>query len=360
MTDQRTEAEQRERDARIEADLAFLEELEAYNEEEVAAPIALPSLATSDLEAEIAVARALEAQKRDIAATLRAPALDYAGLNFLSNLTRGETRTFRETWPTLPTEQRRRLVQAMDERAREDLDLNFARALRVAVRDRDAGIRAAAIAALWEDRALDTLTAFLDVLERDEDATTRLAAAHALDPFAVAAAADDLPEAYANRVRETLLATATSSVEEAAVTRAATAAVGVFDDPRVFDVIEETYHAGSTADRLAALSAMGRSCNPRFLPTVQYDTEDDERDVRREATQALGEMGLSAGVPEVIARLDDEDRSVRLAAVMALGQIGDRESVRTLREHRADDPRDDWRDAVDDALAEAELGDSLI
>lgn len=360
MTDHRSEAEQRERDARIDADLAFLEELEAYEEAEAAAPIALPSLATSDLEAEIAAARALEAQKRDIAATLRAPDLDDTHLHFLSGLTRGETRTLRETWPTLPTAQRQRLVAAMDAQARDDLDLDFARALRVALRDREADIRATAVDALWEDRALDTLTAFTDLLERDDDAAVRLAAARALAPFAVAAAAGNLPETYANRVRETLLAAATSGGEEIEVTRAATMAMGVFDDARVHDVIEETYNAGSTEDRLAALAAMGRSCNPRFLPTVQYDTEDDERDVRREATQALGEMGLSAGTPEVIARLDDEDRSVRLVAVTALGQIGDRESVRTLREHRADDERDDWREAVDDALAEAELGDSVI
>ncbi len=358
--DQRTEAEQRERDARMDADLAFLEELEAHEEVEAETPIALPSLATRDLEAEIAAARLMEGQRRDIAATLRAPELDYAGLGFLSGLTRGETRTLRETWPTLLAEQRRHLVRAMDERAREDLDLDFARALRVALRDREADVRAAAIDALWEDRALDSLTAFADALDRDADATVRLAAARALAPFAVAAAADEIPETYGNRVRETLLAAATSGVEEIEVTRAATAAVGVFDDPRVRDVIRETYDRGSTEDRLAALTAMGRSCDPRFLPTVQYDTEDDERDVRREATRALGEMGLSAGVAEVIARLDDEDRGVRLVAVTALGQIGDRESVRTLREHRADDERDDWREAVDDALAEAELGESVV
>lgn len=360
MMDSRSEAEQRERDARMEADLAFLEELEADDTAEVVELSELPPLTTAALQAEITAARLVEAQRRDIAAAVRAPELDLDALGFLSGLTRGETKTLRDVWPTLPAERRRRLVGAMGLLTRDDLDLDFARALRVALRDSEAGTRAAAVAALWEDRALDTLTAFLEMLGRDDAPAVRLATTLALAPFATAAAAGDLPEAYAGRVRDALFAAATDTREIVEVVRAATVALGVFDDADVGAIIEETYDRGTFDDRLTALAAMGRSCNPRYLPTIQDDTEDDERDVRLEATRALGELGAEAGVPEVIARLDDEDRAVRLAAVASLGQIGNRAAVTALREHRADEDTDDWRDATDAALAEAALGDSLI
>jgi len=357
---QRKEVRDPDRDARIEADLRFMEELEesgAAEEEEGLTE--LPSLATADLLAEIETVRANEGRRADIAGSLRDPNLDYDDLAFLSGLTRREARPLVTVWGSLPPERRRHLVRAMGLRAEADLTLDFARPLLVATRDTQASVRAAAISALWESRTPETLAASLVAVD-DDDAHVRLAAANGLAAFAALAATGDLPEADASRLRTTLLTHARNPREAVEVARRAVVALGVFNDADTNALIAEVYARETIDDRAAALEAMGRSYNPEYLPTVRGDITDREHDVRLEATRALGEIGASEGTPDLIDRLSDTDRAVRFAAVIALGLIGNRAAVAALREHRADRADPDWHEAVDAALAEAAFGESPL
>jgi HEAT repeat protein len=346
----------REREARIDADLAFLEELEAMEAAEAAGLDAERSL--DDLDTELSAPT--EEPRGDIAARLRDPNLRFGSLRFLSGLTRAEANALRETWPTLPVERRRRLVRAMEDLAELSVDLDFARALRVAMRDTDATVRGEAIDALWENESPDLLAALLDVVERDESAPVRRAAARALAPFAERAAGHEVAEPLAGQLRDRLLAVARNEREEMDVRRSAIESLGVYDDQPVNALIGELYDRGGVDDRTSALHAMGRTVNARWLSTVRDETEAEEREVRFEATRALGLIGRSEGVPDLIGRLEDEDRAVRLAAVAALGQIGSRAATNALREHRADADDEEWTDAVDTALAEAGLGDQPL
>lgn len=349
----------RERDARIEADIAFLEELEAM-EAEAAAGIAVEA-SLDDLDSDGRDADAATDEPRgDIAARLRDPNLRFGSLRFLSGLTRGEAGVVRDAWPTLTVERRRRLVRAMGDLADLSVTLDFARALRVALRDTDAQVRRDAVAALWEDESPDLLVVYLDLLERDTDAGVRQAAARALAPFAERAAGGEVAEPLAGRLHARLLATAQDPREPIAVRRSATEAAGVYDDAATNALITDLYDRGELDDRVSALAAMGRSCDARWLGAVQDEVTAAEREARVAATRALGEIGRAEGVPDIIGRLADEERAVRFAAIVALGQVGSRSATNALREHRADEDDEDWTNAIDAALAEAAYGDQPL
>jgi HEAT repeat protein len=346
----------REREARIDADLAFLEELEAMEEAEAAG---LPSeRSLDDLDAELLPPA--EEQRGDIAARLRDPDLRFGSLRFLSGLTRSEASIVRQTWPTLPVERRRRLVRAMEDLAELSVDLDFARMLRIAMRDTDATVRTEAIDALWENESPDLLAALLDVVQQDESAGGRRAAAKALASFAERAAGGEIAEPLASQLRAVLLDVAHNEREAIEVRRSAIESLAVYDEAPVTALITGLYERGGVDDRASALYAMGRTTNAGWLSTVIGELEEEEREIRFEATRALGLIGRSEGVPELIGRLEDEDRTVRLAAVTALGHIGNRAASNALREHRADADDEEWTDAIDTALAEAGLGDQPL
>ncbi len=344
--------EDKERDARIDADVAFLEELEALEAGELEdEPL--------DLDVDVASEPADE-PRGDIAARLRDPALRFGSLRFLSGLTRGESGAVREVWPTLPVERRRRLVRAMDDLAELTVELDFARVLRIAMRDSDAEVRMRAIEALWEHESPDFLVALLDLLHTDPSAEVRRATAKALGLFAVRAVVGNLAEPLTVRLHDDLLATAQDMREPIEVRRPAIESLGPVNDEPVAALITELYNRGDVEDRASALFAMGRSYNPRWSGTLRDEIEAEESDVRFEAARALGELGQSEAVPDLIGRLADEDRAVRLAAVIALGQIGSRSATNALREHRADEESEEWTDAIDAALAEAAYGDQPL
>nr|MDQ6907718.1 HEAT repeat domain-containing protein [Chloroflexota bacterium] len=190
----------KERDARIDADVAFLEEVEALEAGELEED-------ALDLDADVALEPADE-PRGDIAARLRDPNLKFGSLRFLSGLTRGESGAVRETWPTLPVERRRRLVRAMDDLAELTVELDFARVLRIAMRDTDAEVRMRAIEALWEHESPDFLVALLDLLPTDPSAEVRQAAAKALGLFAVRAVVGNLTEPLTVRLHDDVLRTA--------------------------------------------------------------------------------------------------------------------------------------------------------
>jgi hypothetical protein len=341
--------EDKERDARIDADVAFLEELAALEAGELDdEPL--------DLDADVAL-EPVDEPRGDIAARLRDPALKFGSLRFISGLTRGESGAVREVWPTLPVERRRRLVRAMADLAELTVELDFAR---IAMRDTDAEVRVRAIEALWEHESPEYLVALLDTLTRDQSAEVRAAAAKALGPFAVRAVLGSLTEPLTVRLHDDLVRTAQEMREPIEVRRPAVESLGPFNDEPVATLITALYDRGDVPDRVSALFAMGRSYNPRWLATLLDEIEAEENEVRFEAARALGEIGQSEAVPELIGRLADEDRAVRLAAVIALGQIGSRAATSALREHRADADDEEWTDAIDAALAEAAYADQPL
>ena len=71
----------------------------------------------------------------------------------LSDLSRVNARELATAWESIPEGNRVDLVRRFDELSEERVELNFGRALKVALGDRSAVVRQLAVAGLWEDES---------------------------------------------------------------------------------------------------------------------------------------------------------------------------------------------------------------
>lgn len=272
----------------------------------------------------------------DVLAELRNGDLSQARVARLSDLSREDGRILARTWPEFPEETREAIVRRIDELSEERIDVNFRRALRVALDDPSATVRQLAVSALWEENSTDARDRFQELLEQDPSEDVRAQAAAALEPYVARAAEGELDEAEADHLRDVLLA-ATSPNEPLVVQRRAIEALGPLgSDPQVRDLITEFYESDDQALRCSAIYAMGRSLQSQWLPEILAELENDEAELRYEAVRAAGALGSQDALPGLLGAARDEDAEVRHAAIAAIGQIGGRGGARAL-ERLADD-----------------------
>ena len=285
-------------------------------------------------------------------AALADPAAGKGTVTMLSDLDRAKAGELRKGWPTLPAETRRRLVDEMAELGEEQIEYNFSRALKVALRDEDAQVRARAIEGLWEDDGEDFLAYLLDEAYRDESAPVRASAARALARFSLHAVPSEIGPEWFDRLRGHLVTLAREG-ESSEVRRRALEAVAVYSDDReVESLIAAAYASSDTAERMSAVYAMGRNLGERWFETVLAELDSPIAGLRYEAAKASGAFGDRRAVPRLVERLGDDDREVQLAAIGSLGQIGGSASVTILK--RLAVSRDEVvREAAEEALDEA-------
>ena len=105
----------------------------------------------------------------DAFVAVRGGDLSQTWLARFSDLSRDGVGTFENEWPALPETVRIDVVRRLDELSEERVELNFGRALRVALDDPSPVVRQLAIAGLWEDDSADLLER-LRVMLREDDA----------------------------------------------------------------------------------------------------------------------------------------------------------------------------------------------
>jgi HEAT repeat protein len=271
---------------------------------------------------------------------------------FLSDLDRAKLNVLREAWPGLPLDLRQRLVASMVELAEEHVEYTFSRALKVALHDEDAWVRATAIAGLWEDEGEDFLAYLLDNAVHDADLGVREAATRALASCSQRVVEGSLDQRWYTPLRARLLALVRGD-DSLEVRRRALEALAVYtDDAEVTQEITRAYASPDEEIGMSALYAMGRNLDERWLDTIIKEMDNPSPGLRFEATRASGELGDRRAVPPLIERLGDDDREVQLAAIGALGRIGDQASLNILRRltHAKDDA---VREAAEEAVDEA-------
>lgn len=250
----------------------------------------------------------------------------------LSDLDREGAREFALAWPRLAEERRAAIVRAMDELSEDRVELNFGRALRVALDDPSPVVRQLAVAALWEDERSDLLERLRALLAGDASQDVRAEAAKGLGRFAERAADGELEAPLGDDLRNDLFSASADAAEPYGVRRRALESLGVFGtDPRVRDLIRHFYESDDQGFRGSALFAMGRSLDKGWLRTLLDELESPEAELRFEAARACGSLGDEDAIPGLAGLADDADAEVRHAAISALGQIGGRAAVRVLR-----------------------------
>lgn len=276
--------------------------------------------------------------------------LSQAQIARLSDLSRADAALLAELWPTLDEERRIEVVRRCDELSEERLDLNFRRALRIALADPSAVVRQLAIGGVWEEESTELLARLEALMQTDSSPDVRAAAAGALERFASKAETGELGSQEREQLRQALYETAEGVDVPYGVQRKALESLGAFGaEPAIAATIERAYESGDHGMQCSAIYAMGKSLQRRWLPEILAELESDDPELRFEAARAAGTIGSVDALPLLLDAAQDDDAEVRHAAIGAIGQIGGRGAVRALE-----------RLAEDAGEADLELIDSTI
>jgi HEAT repeat protein len=249
----------------------------------------------------------------------------------LSDLSRVNARELAAAWESIPEDNRINLVRRFDELSEERVELNFGRALKVALNDRSAVVRQLAVAGLWEDESSEMLDRLRDILENDESPDVRAQAAAALERFASKAVVGALDDSVAGDLRDSLQRSVNDEAAPYAIRRRALESLGPYAaDPEISSLISEAFDSEDHGLQCSALYAMGRSQDSRWLPTILTQLESEDPEIRFEAARAAGLLGSADALPVLLQAARDEDAEVRHTAIGAIGQIGGRGAVRAL------------------------------
>ncbi len=273
----------------------------------------------------------------------------------LSDLSRDGARTLSREWPSLPEDVRIGIVRHCEELTEERIDLDFRRALRVALNDSSPVVRQLAVSGLWEDESNEVLEQLRRIMHDDQSPDVRAEAAAALGRFSQSAASGSLENDLGRALRAELLYAATGAEAPYALQRRALESLGPFaDDDLVATAIEEAFESGDQGLQCSAIYAMGLSRNPRWLPMVLSELQSDEAELRYEAARSAGLLGSADGLPLLIDAARDDDAEVRHTAINAIGQIGGRGAVRAL-ERLADDAGEADLELIDSVIEEVNV-----
>jgi HEAT repeat protein len=243
-------------------------------------------------------------------------------VNF-SELDEIEGARFEEAWGEIEAGRRLNIVSELTELAADNVDLNFDAVYKLALRDEEALIRAAAMHGLYEYEARDLIPVLADLLRNDPDATVRRETAMSLGRYALAAELDQLRADDAAAVRDVLMESAEDLEEDDRVRGRSIEALGAISGEETENLIESIYDEDSIWLKVGAVDAMGRSCNASWLPLVLREMENRAPEMRHAAAFAAGEIG-DEGAIDKLKRMAvlDPDREVQMAAIHSLGEIG--------------------------------------
>jgi HEAT repeat protein len=268
----------------------------------------------------------------------------------LSDLSRVNARALAEAWESIPEGNRIDLVRRFDELSEERVELNFGRALRIALDDRSAVVRQLAVAGLWEDESSQLLDRLRDMLLNDESPDVRAQAAAALERFSSKAAVGSLDEPVSNELRDALRRSAIDADAPYAVQRRALESLGPYAaDPEISSLITDAFDSDDHGIQCSALYAMGRSQDSHWLPTILAQLESEDPEIRFEAARAAGLLGSADALPVLLQAARDDDAQVRHVAIGAISQIGGRGAVRAL-ERLAEDAGEADLELIESAI----------
>jgi len=271
-------------------------------------------------------------------------------LKFLSDPGSEERAILREVWPTLPLDRRVKIAADLVEIIEDNIDFDFRHVFLTALGDVDPRVRRSAIEGLVEDNSSLLLGRLLTMLRSDPDEGVREATATALGRFTYLSQCNKL-NGHADRLRSTLVQSASDNAEESDVRRRAVESLGyLHGDGEVTQLIADQYRqSGRHAE--SAVLAMGRSMEEQWSPIVLHELRSERPAMRYEAAHAAGEMALEDALPQLTRMIEDGDTEVRLAVIWALGQIGGKPAAEALnRVIQEGNPA--MREAAQEALQE--------
>jgi len=246
---------------------------------------------------------------------------DGVSLHCLSGLTADDAVALSRVWPALSAHLRRQLLQRLVEMAESDFEMDFGAVYRIALDDRDPGVRKAAVEGLWEDEDVRLVPRFVSRLLDDRSPEVRAAAAAALGRFVLLGELDKIrPGPFGDAYRALLDCCYAEEVSD--VWRRALESLAYVSNQDVDSLIEAAYAATEQGKRVSAIFAMGRSGHDRWNRCIERELFSPDPEMRYEGARACGELSLVDAVADLEELTDDVDAEVREAAIWSLGHIG--------------------------------------
>lgn len=277
----------------------------------------------------------------------------------LSGITRDEATTFLRVWGQIEPAHRRHIMRVLADTAEADFELDYTSVAQMALRDEDATVREAAIDALFASEDTETMDLLIACALHDPSIDVRAAAFSALGSFILAGEFEDIAAQDAARAQDAALQCWQNEQEDIDVRRRALEALAHSSREEVYPAIMAAFQHEDRRMRISAVFAMGKSCDERWTDVVLAELDNADPEMRYEAARAAGELEIQDAVPSLKALAFSDDVEIRDVAVWSLGEIGGREAKRAL-ELLAQDAKarndEDLLEAVDDALANAEIG----
>jgi len=283
----------------------------------------------------------------------------------LSDLSQDEIRQLQPVWKALPTNYRRKLMRRLVDIAEADFEFDFGEFARLGLADADAGVRQAAIEALWIDESQELMYRLIELAIKDESQEVRAAAASALGRFILLGEYEELPAEAAVQAQNAAIKLLTDETEEVDVRRRALEAIANCNHPIVDGAIREAYQGTDRRMRISSIFAMGRTCDAKWEDIVLAELVSEDDEMRYEAAKAVGELELREAVPPLLRQALEDDREIKEVAIWSLGEIGSKEAIKALNLLARDAKRvgdDDLLEAIEEAINNANLmgADSLL
>jgi HEAT repeat protein len=271
-------------------------------------------------------------------------------LHRFSDLEPADLKSVLETWPQVSPRRKLTLLEDLEELSETDTLMSFEDLARPLLTDPEPGVRVGAIRLLWECDDPRLVPTYLHILNEDESAQTRAAAATALGLFIYEGELEEIPPDLLHQVEENLLKAALRT-KTTLVRRRALEALGASSREEVPALIEAAYHRKESEWIVSALFAMGRSSDNRWEKNVLSKLHHPNEDIRTEAIRAAGELSMaSARLPLLDLLADEEDLEMRREIIWALSKIGGEGVRSTLEELLEAESDEEEADFLEEAL----------
>ncbi len=273
----------------------------------------------------------------------------------LSDMMPEDWQRFLEAWAKADDERRRLIMRHLADIVEEAYFVDYSPIFKLGIEDAFSEVRVAAADGLWDSTDTDFVAPLISLMQTDESAAVRVAAAQALAHYVLLAEWGQMPVRVSRLIVDALLAVYDKEETAVSIKRAALEALGAAAHPRVEMLIREAYDSPYQDMRVSALFAMGNTADDKWLPTILAELENPDIEMKIEAIRAAGAMGRSDAVEPLVELIHHEDSDVVAAAIVSLGKIGGNRPQTTLAQLMDDETYEEFHELIEDTIEEVLL-----
>ena len=203
-----------------------------------------------------------------------------------------------------------------------DRSLEFDALFRAAITFPAVEVRLECVRALSDGGSVKTANALIGVLEQDESAQLRAAAAEALNGFSDPSKSRNVSRSTLMRISHALRNT--TDVDEGSVRGKALRSLAAMRHEEAPDIIDAMFDEAIDDPVLMSdvLLAMGESGDRSWLPTIEDALYSSNPNVRIAAVLAFGKIAGDDDIHSLSEPFDDHVLEVQMATIKALQQVG--------------------------------------